>query len=106
MNINELDEIKNEEGKQDYRFRMGKDYSGKPLKMTLVKEQECTGKEYDLYRVCKVEDNGVGVRKFITLYKESFTPKQVEEFYNPPARGNRFRSDLEDDSLVGGLTNE
>lgn len=104
MNINDLDEIKNEEGKQDYRVRIGKDISGKTLKMTLEMIQECKGKAYDLYQVCRVEDNGVGERKFIPLYKESFTPKQVEEFYNPPARGNRYtvagKSDDEDLSLL------
>lgn len=95
MNMIDLEENKN------YRFVMRKDYSGKLIKMALVKEQECIGKEHDLYKVCKVEDNGVDEKKFITLYKETFTPAQVEEFYNPPVRGNRFTTadEPDDESL-------
>lgn len=89
MNINVEEQAK-------YRFRIGKDYSGKYLKMTLIKKQECEGKKYDLYTVCKVIDNGVEEPDFIPLYKETFTPTQVEEFYNPPVRQN---------SLIGGQVN-
>lgn len=84
MSIDVLEEIKNEEGKQDYRVRIGKDYSGAILKLTLVKKQECVGKDYDLYTVCKVIDNGVGKRTFESLYDETFTDKQIEKFYNNP----------------------
>ena len=89
MNINVEEQAK-------YRFRVGKDYSGKYLKMTLIKKQECEGKSYDLYQVCKVIDNGVDDPEFIPLYRETFTPAQVELFYNPPVRQN---------SLIGGQVN-
>lgn len=93
MSIDVLDEIKNEEGKQDYRVRIGKDYSGAILKLTLVKKQECVGKDYDLYTVCKVIDNGVGERTFEKLYDETFTDKQIEKFYSNP----RFHMDEEEE---------
>jgi hypothetical protein len=86
MNINDIDEINNEE-QTKYRFRLGKDYSGKLLKLTLKLVQECEGKEYNVYQVCKVIDDGVTEKPtFLPLYVETFTDKQVEEFYNPPVK--------------------
>ena len=101
MIINELNEIKNEEGKQNYRFVTKKDYGRNLLKLTLIKERECEGKEYDLYIVCKVEDNGIEEPDFIPLYKETFTPAQVEQFYNPPVRRNKYTAvdKLDDENL-------
>ena len=99
MNIDVLDKNESEigEAQENYRFRIGKDYSGKLLKMTLKMKQECKDKEYDVYQVCKVEDDGVNKPNFIPLYTETFTARQLEEFYNPPVRQN---------SLIGGQANE
>ncbi len=95
MSIDILDEIKNEEGKQDIRIKIGKDYSGAAIKLTLIKKQECKGKDYDLYKVCKVIDNGVGKREFIHLYDETFTDQQVEKFYTSKSR---FHSEEENEN--------
>ena len=84
MNSEMLDEMKNEEGLEKYRFKIGKDITGKYLKLTLRKKQEVKDKPYDIYEVCKVIDNGVDDPEFIPLYHESFTPQQVEEFYGNP----------------------
>lgn len=97
MSIDILDEIKNEEGKQDIRIKVGKDYSGAAIKLTLVKKQECKGKDYDLYKVCKVIDNGVGKREFIPLYDETFTEQQVEKFYTSKSR---FHSEEDEEEEI------
>lgn len=83
--------------KKECRVRIGKDYSGAILKLTLRKKQECVGKDYDLYTVCKVEEkedvNGEKELEFTPLYDETFTDKQIEKFYSNP----RFHMDEEEE---------
>lgn len=91
--MNDLEEKKN------YRVRVGKDYSGKLLKMTLRMKQECAGKNYDVYEVCRVIDNGIDKPKFEPIYTETFTPAQIEEFYNPPVKKQFILGEQEDENL-------
>ncbi len=61
--------------KEDYGIRAKRDFSGEIIKLTLVKVKDY-GK-FTLYTVTKI----IGNEK-IPLYNESFTPEQVNAFYN------------------------
>ena len=87
------------------RIKIGKDYSGAVIKLTLIKKQECKGKDYDLYKVCKVIDNGVGKREFVHLYDETFTDQQVEKFYTSKSRFHSEEEDEEEEELEKETTN-
>lgn len=68
------------------QFEKGKtvrDFNGRMVKLVLVKKDVYEDKDYDLYTVCKVIGNGKD-RKLEPLYDETFTPKQVEAFYDKP----------------------
>ena len=70
------------------KYMVIKDFTGEPLKLTLVKKEEYPDKEYNLYSVCKVveDDTKEGDERytFIPLYDETFTEDQYNEFYNVP----------------------
>lgn len=68
-----MEEIRND------KFQVIKDFSGEEIKLTLELKEEWPDKENDLYTVCKVKDG-----KNIPLYNETFTPEQVDVFYNHP----------------------
>lgn len=67
------------------KFVISKDFSGAELKLTLVKKEEYKDKEYDLYSVCKVIEKEDGEVELVPLYNETFTPKQLDAFYNGPS---------------------
>ena len=66
----------------NYKFKKVKDFSGSTLKLTLVKKAECADKRYSLYTVNKIVKNENGEDTLIPLYDETFTPEQVNTFYN------------------------
>ena len=61
-------------------YKLTRGCTGEIIKLTLVKVEECKGKEYDLYEICKINKYG----KKIPLYCETFTPEQVAAFYKGP----------------------
>lgn len=67
--------------KETIRVKKSKNCYGTPAMLTLIKKEEYKNKEYDLYMVCKVvEVDGEFI--YTPLYSETFTSKQIEDFYN------------------------
>lgn len=64
-----------------YNFKKVRDFNtGEVVKLALVLKEEYPNKDYDLYMVCKVVNN-----ELVHLYNETFTDKQIDEFYNEAA---------------------
>ena len=62
---------------KNYRIKNVKDFkTGEVVRLALVMKEEYPNKDFDLYMVCKVVNN-----ELVLLYNETFTKKQVEEFY-------------------------
>lgn len=72
--------------RSSYMFKNVKDFdTGEILKLTLIKKEEYPHKDYDLYTVCKIlENKETEEEQVIPLYNETFTSKQIDEFYNEP----------------------
>lgn len=77
-------------------FRKVRDFNGNILKLALKLEKEYENKNYDLYYVCKVVKDGNEEKK-IKLYQETFTPEQVDNFYNNPSY---YVTEIQDQEVI------
>lgn len=69
--------------KEHNQYKITKEFGGGFAKLQLVKKQDFENKQFSLYTVCKVREDD-GEKKYIPLYNETFTPRQVTAFYAIP----------------------